>query len=101
MRYENNCMCGCEHIHAIKQNICVCTYLLIWYEHVSAYVTRHEHFHGKFSLCAEYLIRSIGQEVLNRLKVFLDYSEMFIWKKIQTKECIAFHIKLKSEKVGQ
>ena len=33
--------------------------------------------------------------------MFIDYSEMFIRKKIQTKECIAFHIKLKSEKVGQ
>ena len=64
-------------------------------------LTRHENFHGKFSLCAEYLIRSVGQEVLSRLKVFTDYSEMFIWKKIQTKEYIAFHIKLKSEKVGQ
>ena len=38
------------------------------------------------------------------LKVFTDYSEVFVWKKIQTKEYIALHIKLKSEKsrsVGQ
>ena len=38
------------------------------------------------------------------LKVFTDYSEVFIGKKIQTKEYIALHIKLKSEKrrsVGQ
>ena len=62
----------------------------------SQFSTRHENFHGKFRVCAEYLIRSVGQEVLCRLKVFIDYS-----KKIQTKECIAFHIKLKSEKVGQ
>ena len=40
--------------------------------------TRHENFHGKFSLCAEYLIRSVGQQVLSRLKVFTDYSEMFL-----------------------
>ena len=39
--------------------------------------TRHENFLGKFSLCAEYLIRSIGQEAFSRLKVFIDYSEMF------------------------
>ena len=25
--------------------------------------TRHENFHGKFSLCAKYLIRSIGQKL--------------------------------------
>ena len=25
--------------------------------------TRHENFHGKFSLCAEYLIRLIGQKL--------------------------------------
>ena len=37
--------------------------------------TRHENFHGKFSLCAEYLIRSIGQKFTCRLKVFTDYSE--------------------------
>ena len=29
------------------------------------------------------------------------YSEVFIWKKIQTQEYICLHIKLKSEKVGQ
>ena len=37
--------------------------------------TRHENFHGKFSLCAEYLSRSIGQKLKCRLKVFTDYSE--------------------------
>ena len=37
--------------------------------------TRHENFHGKFSLCAEYLIRSIGQKFTCKLKVFTDYSE--------------------------
>ena len=66
--------------------------------------TRHENFHGKFSLCAEYLIRLIGQKLTCMLKVFSDYSEVFIWKKIQTKKYIALHIKLKSEKsrsVGQ
>ena len=41
-------------------------------------LTRHENFHGKFSLCAEHLIRSVSQEVLSRLKVYIDYSEMFI-----------------------
>ena len=30
--------------------------------------TRHENFHGKFRLCAEYLIRSIGQMFTCRLK---------------------------------
>ena len=25
-------------------------------------LTRYEHFHGQFRLCAEYLIRSIGQK---------------------------------------
>ena len=38
-------------------------------------LTRHENFHGKFSLCAEYLIRSIGEKFTCRLKVFTDYSE--------------------------
>ena len=63
--------------------------------------TRQENFHGKFSLCAEYLIWSIGQEVFSMLKVSKDYVELFIGEKIQTKEYIALHIKLKSEKVGQ
>ena len=38
-------------------------------------ITRHENFHGKFSLCAEYLIRLIGQKLKYKLKVFTDYSE--------------------------
>ena len=37
--------------------------------------TRHENFHGKFRLCAEYLSRLIGQKLKCRLKVFTDYSE--------------------------
>ena len=37
--------------------------------------TRHENFHGKFSLSAEYLSRSIGQNLKCMLKVFTDYSE--------------------------
>ena len=37
--------------------------------------TRYENFHGKFSLCAEYLISSIGQKFTCMLKVFTDYSE--------------------------
>ena len=41
-------------------------------------VNRHENFHGKFSLCAEYLIRLIGQKLTCMLKVFTDYSEVFI-----------------------
>ena len=40
------------------------------------YETRHENFHGKFSLCAEYLISSIGQKFTCNLKVFTDYSEV-------------------------
>ena len=40
--------------------------------------TRHENFHGKFSLCAECLIRLIGQKLTCMLKVFTDYSEVFI-----------------------
>ena len=28
------------------------------------------------------------------VKVFTDYSEVFVWKKIQTKDYIALHIKL-------
>ena len=40
--------------------------------------TRHENFHRKFSLCAEYLIRLIGQKLTYMLKVFTDYSEVFI-----------------------
>ena len=47
-------------------------------------ITRHENFHGNFSLCAEYLIRSIGHGVFSRLKVFTDYSQVCIGKKIQT-----------------
>ena len=43
-------------------------------------------------------MRSIGQEVYSRLKVFTDYSEVFIWDKIQTKDDIALYIKLISEK---
>ena len=35
--------------------------------------TRHENFHGKFSLCAENLIRSIGHKLKCKLKVFTDY----------------------------
>ena len=36
-------------------------------------LTRHDNFYGNFSLCAvEYLIWSIGQEVISRLKVFTD-----------------------------
>ena len=72
--------------------------------HRDLIITRHENFHGKFSLCAEYLIRLIGQKLTYMLKVFTDYSEVFIWKKIQTQEYICLHIKLKSEKsrsVGQ
>ena len=46
--------------------------------HTNIYVTRHENFHGKFSLCAEYLIRLIGQKLTCMLKVFTDYSEVFI-----------------------
>ena len=41
-------------------------------------ITRHENFHGKFSLCAEYLITLIGQKLTCMLKVFTDYSDMFI-----------------------
>ena len=37
--------------------------------------TRHENFHGKFSLCAEYLVRSIGQEFTSRPKAFTYYLE--------------------------
>ena len=44
-------------------------------------ITRHENFHGKFSLCAEYLSRSIGQKLECRLQVFTDYSEGHIWGK--------------------
>ena len=65
------------------------------------YKTRHENFHGKFSLCAEYLIRSIGQKVLSRYKVLTDYSDVFIWEIFQIIENIALHIKVKSGKVGQ
>ena len=36
---------------------------------------RHENFHGKFSLCAEDLIRS---EVNMYVKLFTDYSEVSI-----------------------
>ena len=53
-------------------------YMYIYRPHIKTKETRHENFHGKFSLCAEYLIRSVGQEVLSRLKVFTDCSEMFI-----------------------
>ena len=35
------------------------------------------------------------------LKVFTDYSEVFVWKKIQNKEYIVLHINIESEKVGQ
>ena len=38
-------------------------------------LTRHENFHRKFSLCAEYLSRSIGQKLKCKLKVFTDYPE--------------------------
>ena len=31
-------------------------------------ITRHENLHGKLSLCAENLIRSIGQKLTFRLK---------------------------------
>ena len=41
-------------------------------------LTRHENFHRKFSLCAEYLIRSIGQKLACMLKVFTDNSEVII-----------------------
>ena len=41
-------------------------------------ITRHENFHGKFSLCAEYLIRLIGQKLTCMLNKFTDYSEVFI-----------------------
>ena len=37
--------------------------------------SRHEKFHGKFSLCAEYLSRSIGQKLKCGLNVFTDYSD--------------------------
>ena len=32
--------------------------------HRDLIITRHENFHGKFSLCAEYLIRLIGQKFM-------------------------------------
>ena len=38
-------------------------------------ITIHENFHGKFSLCAEYLIRSICQKLTCRLKLFTDHSD--------------------------
>ena len=38
-------------------------------------LTRHENVHRKFSLCAEYLRRSIGQKLKCKLKVFTDYSK--------------------------
>ena len=41
-------------------------------------ITRHDNFHGKFILCAKDLVRSIGQEVYGILKVFTEYSEVFI-----------------------
>ena len=52
-------------------------------------------------ISTEYLIRLIGQKLTCMLKVFTDYSEVFIWKEIQTQGYICLHIKLKSEKVGQ
>ena len=48
------------------------------FEHNITTQTRHENFHGKFSLCAEYLSRLIGQKLTCMLKVFTDYSEVFI-----------------------
>ena len=48
----------------------------MWCDFVS--LLRNENSHGKFSLCAEYLIRSKGQEVFSMLKVFTDNSEVFI-----------------------
>ena len=40
--------------------------------------TRHENLHGKFSICAEYPIRCIGQKLTFMLKVFPDYLEEHI-----------------------
>ena len=48
---------------------------------ISILKTRHENFHGKFSLCAECVSRSIGQNLKCRLKVFTDYLEGHIWGK--------------------
>ena len=65
-------------------------------------LTRHENFHGKFSLCAEYLIRLIGQKLKYKLKVFTDYSEGHIWGKQLDFTVIVLHIKSKvGIKVGQ
>ena len=38
--------------------------LTLHFNDYNVYETRHENFHGKFSLCAEHLISSIDQEVL-------------------------------------
>ena len=52
----------------IKHHVVLLIYYL--YEHTcrKLFNTRHENFHGKFSLCAENLIRSIGQKLTCRLK---------------------------------
>ena len=50
-------------------NECTCRYVTFYV------VTRHENLHGKFSLCAEYLSRSIGQKLKCKLNMFIDYSE--------------------------
>ena len=65
-------------------------------------ITRHENFHGKFSLCAEYLSRSIGQKLKCKLKVFTDYPEGHILGKQLDLTVIVLHIKSKvGIKVGQ
>ena len=70
--------------------------------HTFTHVTRHENFHGKFSLCAEYLSRSIGQKLKCKLKVFTDYPEGHILGKQLDLTVIVLHIKSKvGIKVGQ
>ena len=67
----------------MRVRVCVCTHVSSRHtcsEQVLSKesLTRHRNFHGKFSLCAEYLIRLIGQKLTCMLKVFTDYSEVFI-----------------------
>ena len=38
------------------------------FDSTSAYQTRHENFHRKFSFCAENLIGSLGQNLICSLK---------------------------------
>ena len=70
----------CKWLLSCCEDVCItiCFYLQTFVSSSKYKITRHENFHGKFSLCAECLIRLIGQKLTCMLKVFTDYSEVFI-----------------------